>query len=73
MATIQSVKAKTATIYRCIDSTTYKVRIHFNKTAKKTMNYKICYLTSANLTCLFRSLHQRNWRNRRSRGNPPGV
>ena len=39
----QPVGAKTATIYRRIGSTTYKVRVHFSETAKETMNDKILH------------------------------
>lgn len=44
IATIQSAEAKTATIYRRIGSTTYKVRVHFSETAEETMNDKILHL-----------------------------
>ena len=44
ITTIQPAGAKTATIYRRIGSTTYKVRVHFSETAKETMNDKILHL-----------------------------
>ena len=44
ITTIQPAGAKTATIYRRIGSTTYKVRVHFSETAQETMNDKILHL-----------------------------
>ncbi|MCI8346264.1 MAG: hypothetical protein HFJ42_10120 [Clostridia bacterium] len=44
MATIQPAEAKTATIYRHIGSTTYKVRVYFSDTAQETINDKILHL-----------------------------
>ena len=44
IATIQPTEAKTATIYRRIGSTTYKLRVHFSDTARETMNDKILHL-----------------------------
>ena len=44
IATIQPAEAKTATIYRRIGSTTYKLRVHFSDTAQETMNDKILHL-----------------------------
>ncbi|MDE6590355.1 MAG: transposon-encoded TnpW family protein [Oscillospiraceae bacterium] len=44
IAIIQPAEAKTATIYRRIGSTTYKVRVHFSDTAKETINDKILHL-----------------------------
>ena len=44
IAIIQPAEAKTATIYRRIGSTTYKLRVHFSDTAKETMNDKILHL-----------------------------
>lgn len=44
IATIQPAEAKTATIYRRIGSTTYKVRVHFSDTAQETINDKILRL-----------------------------
>ena len=44
IATIQPVEKNTATIYRRIGSTTYKVRVHFSDTAQETMNDKILHL-----------------------------
>ncbi|WP_330391958.1 transposon-encoded TnpW family protein [Enterocloster clostridioformis] len=44
IATIQPAEAKTATIYRRIGSTTYKVRVHFSDTAQETINDKILHL-----------------------------
>jgi hypothetical protein len=44
IATIPSAEAKTATIYRRISSTTYKLRVHFSDTAQETMNDKILHL-----------------------------
>ena len=44
ITTIQPAEAKTATIYRRIGSTTYKVRVHFSETVKETMNDKILHL-----------------------------
>ncbi len=44
ITTIQPAEAKTATIYRRIGSTTYKVRVHFSDTAQETINDKILRL-----------------------------
>lgn len=44
IATIQPAEAKTATIYRRIGFTTYKVRVHFSDTAQETINDKILRL-----------------------------
>ncbi len=44
IVTIQPAEAKTATIYRRIGSTTYKVRVHFSDTAQETINDKILHL-----------------------------
>ena len=44
IATIQPAEKNTATIYRRIGSTTYKVRVHFSDTAQETMNDKILHL-----------------------------
>ena len=44
IATIQSSEKNTATIYRSIGSTTYKVRVHFSDTTQETMNDKILHL-----------------------------
>ena len=44
ITTIQPAEAKTATIYRRIGSTTYKVRVHFSETGEETMNDKILHL-----------------------------
>ena len=44
ITTIQPAEAKTATIYRRIGSTTYKLRVHFSDTAQETMNDKILHL-----------------------------
>ena len=44
IVTIQPAGAKTATIYRRIGSTTYKLKVHFSDTAKETMNDKILHL-----------------------------
>ena len=44
IAIIQPAEAKTATIYRRIGSTTYKVRVHFSDTSQETINDKILRL-----------------------------
>ena len=44
IATIQPTEKNSATIYRRIGSTTYKVRVHFSDTAQETMNDKILHL-----------------------------
>ena len=44
IAIIQPAEAKTATIYRRIGSTTYKVRVHFSETGEETINDKILHL-----------------------------
>ena len=44
IATIQSTEPNTATIYRRIGSTTYKVRVHFNDAAQDTLHDKILHL-----------------------------
>ncbi|MEY8388956.1 transposon-encoded TnpW family protein [Oscillospiraceae bacterium 38-13] len=44
IAIIQPAEAKTATIYRRIGSTTYKLWVHFSDTAQETMNDKILHL-----------------------------
>ena len=44
ITTIQPAEAKTATIYRRIGSTTYKVRVHFSETGEETINDKILHL-----------------------------
>lgn len=44
IAIIQPAEAKTATIYRRIGSTTYKVQVHFSDTAQETINDKILRL-----------------------------
>ena len=44
IATIQPAEKNTATIYRRIGSTTYKVRVHFSDTTQETMNDKILHL-----------------------------
>ncbi|MDE7247583.1 MAG: transposon-encoded TnpW family protein [Lachnospiraceae bacterium] len=41
---MQPAEKNTATIYRRIGSTTYKVRVHFSDTAQETMNDKILHL-----------------------------
>ena len=42
--TIQPTETKSATIYRRIGSTTYKVRVHFSDTTQETLNDKILHL-----------------------------
>ena len=44
IATIQPAEAKTATIYRRIGSTTYKVRVHFSDSTQESINDKILHL-----------------------------
>ena len=44
IATILSAEKNTATIYRRISSTTYKVKVHFSDTSRETMNDKILHL-----------------------------
>ena len=44
ITTIQPAEAKSATIYRRIGSTTYKVCVHFSETGEETINDKILHL-----------------------------
>ena len=44
IAIIQPAEAKTATIYRRIGSTTYKVQVHFSDSTQESINDKILHL-----------------------------
>ncbi|MDE6590147.1 MAG: transposon-encoded TnpW family protein [Oscillospiraceae bacterium] len=43
ITTFQPAEAKTATIYRRIGSTTYKVRVHFSDSTQESINNKILH------------------------------